>query len=69
MARLAGVDLHTDRDYDGIDLAPVLFDGATTAHKTLYHPNNCEGIAGDIQTIRVEQYKAKVGNGRGKKVG
>jgi arylsulfatase A-like enzyme len=63
IAHLAGVDLHSDRYYDGINLGPVLFDGATEAHDTLYHPNNCEGRDGDINTVRAKQYKAKVGEG------
>jgi len=37
---LAGVPLPSDRTYDGIDLAKVLFDGAETAHTTLFHPNS-----------------------------
>ena len=65
IANLAGVKLHTDRYYDGIDIGPVLFDGATEAHTTLFHPNNCEGKNGDIDTIRVRQYKAKVPGGGG----
>lgn len=36
---LAGVKLPTDRVYDGIDLAPVLFKGIEQGHTNLFHPN------------------------------
>jgi len=61
VAALAGLALPNDRYYDGIDLAPVLFDGSTQGHTTLFHPNNGEGTNGAIETIRVGDYKAKVG--------
>ena len=34
---LAGVPLPDDREWDGLDLAPVLFGGAAAHHDELYH--------------------------------
>ena len=36
IAALAGAPLLTDRTYDGLDLSPVLFEGATTHHPHLF---------------------------------
>ena len=38
-ASLAGVQLPSDRVYDGMDITHVLLHGATTAHETLFHPH------------------------------
>lgn len=36
VASLAGANLLPDRTYDGLDLSPVLFEGATTLHPHLF---------------------------------
>lgn len=52
---LAGVDLDTDRVYDGVDLAPVLFDNAPSAREWLWHPNTKDGA---LDAARYGRYKA-----------
>lgn len=52
IAALAGVDLPKDREFDGVDLGPVLFEGAEEAHTTLFHPNG----QGELNVVRYKQY-------------
>ena len=67
IAALAGAELPRDRVYDGVDLAPVLFGGASSVPRpdhgkgALFHPNSgCEGDQiGALETLRLRQYKAK----------
>ena len=35
-----GLPLPPHRHFDGIDISPVLFDGAEQAHSSLFHPNS-----------------------------
>eukprot|EP01001_Neometanema_parovale_P001956 NODE_1233_length_1822_cov_67.510889_g1170_i0.p1 GENE.NODE_1233_length_1822_cov_67.510889_g1170_i0~~NODE_1233_length_1822_cov_67.510889_g1170_i0.p1 ORF type:complete len:548 (-),score=108.63 NODE_1233_length_1822_cov_67.510889_g1170_i0:124-1767(-) len=53
-AALAGVELPTDRSFDGVDLSDVLFKGSHTAHDTLFHPDG----SGDLSAMRLGKYKA-----------
>ncbi|KAK1162245.1 hypothetical protein AOXY_G18599 [Acipenser oxyrinchus oxyrinchus] len=56
---LAKVGLPLDRHYDGMDATEVLFNRSQTGRKTLFHPNSgAAGRFGDLQTVRLEQYKA-----------
>lgn len=56
---LAGVDPPSDRHYDGIDITPILLHGSDTGHRSLMHPNSgAAGQFGDLQTVRLGQYKA-----------
>jgi len=52
IASLSGITLPTDRSFDGIDISPILFDGATTGHTTLFHP-----FDQSIDAVRYNQYK------------
>jgi len=52
---LAGAPLPTDRHFDGMDMSPVLFDGAQALHDTLFHG---ESIGGELTAWRWHQYKA-----------
>ena len=55
-AALAGVALPTDRQFDGVDLAPILFANATAAARDfLFHPDTRNG---NITAVRFRQYKA-----------
>lgn len=54
IAHLAGVPLPPHRIFDGVNLGPALFDGASQVRDTLFHPNSgCEGQIGAIETLRV----------------
>ncbi|XP_067100760.1 arylsulfatase G isoform X2 [Osmerus mordax] len=56
---LAGVEPPSDRHYDGVDASEVLLHGAQTGHEFLFHPNSgAAGTFGDLQAVRVENYKA-----------
>ncbi|KAG9350319.1 hypothetical protein JZ751_026673 [Albula glossodonta] len=47
------------RHYDGVDVTDVLLHRSKTGHKSLCHPNSgAAGQFGDLQTIRLGQYKA-----------
>jgi len=52
---LAGVPLPTDRQFDGVDLSSVLFDGAASVRDHLFH---AEYINGNLTAMRFQQYKA-----------
>lgn len=56
LASLAGADLPSERSYDGVDLSPVLFDGATERPNgnILFHPDT---KTGNITAFRYENYK------------
>ncbi|KAI1896650.1 hypothetical protein AGOR_G00096950 [Albula goreensis] len=56
---LAGVQAPSHRHYDGVDVTDVLLHRSKTGHKSLCHPNSgAAGQFGDLQTIRLGQYKA-----------
>lgn len=56
---LAGVKLPSDREYDGIDLTPVLLQGSEQAHETLFHPNSgASGPDGQLDGVRWKNWKA-----------
>lgn len=55
VASLAGVQLPSDRVYDGYDLSPVLFEGATSVRSFLAHPDT---QTGNLTAIRYNQFKA-----------
>jgi hypothetical protein len=52
---LAGAKLPGDRQFDGQDLSPVLFDGAEALHDTLFHAQITDG---HLTSMRYHQYKA-----------
>ena len=54
---LAGVDLPTDRVYDGVDLAPVLFNGAATVRDFLFMPDTIDE-KGNVTSVRYKNFKA-----------
>ena len=54
IAALAGVALPSDRSFDGLDLAPVLFSGANSHHETLFHPDG----SGKLNAMRLGELKA-----------
>lgn len=54
IAQLAGFPLPSNRSFDGIDLSPVLFDGAHQGHEYLFHPDQ----NGTLSAVRYDQYKA-----------
>nr|XP_023675478.1 arylsulfatase G isoform X1 [Paramormyrops kingsleyae]XP_023675487.1 arylsulfatase G isoform X1 [Paramormyrops kingsleyae] len=56
---LAGVQAPSDRHYDGIDATDVLLRGSETGRESIMHPNSgAAGHFGDLQTVRLGQYKA-----------
>eukprot|EP00050_Salpingoeca_kvevrii_P019850 m.91310 g.91310 ORF g.91310 m.91310 type:complete len:533 (+) comp8600_c0_seq3:4174-5772(+) len=55
---LAGLPLPTDRQLDGIDLSPVLKGQSQTGHKALFHPNSGSGEYGQLDGVRLGNYKA-----------
>ena len=54
---LAGVPLPTDRTYDGVDLAPILFGNATSVRDFLFMPDTI-GTAGNVTSVRYRNWKA-----------
>jgi arylsulfatase A-like enzyme len=54
---LAGVPLRSDRSYDGVDLAPLLFGNATSVRDFLFMSDTSNGM-GNITSVRYKQYKA-----------
>ena len=70
-AVLAGVPLPKHRVIDGVDISPVLMDGGDSLGETpsfnrgpLFHPNSgCEGEIGDLETVRLREFKAKFRTG------
>ncbi|KFU93487.1 Arylsulfatase G, partial [Chaetura pelagica] len=56
---LAGAALPPNRRLDGLDVSPVLFGWSDVGHKVLLHPNSgAAGKVGEIETLRLAQYKA-----------
>uniref|UniRef100_A0A4W3KGY7 Arylsulfatase G n=1 Tax=Callorhinchus milii TaxID=7868 RepID=A0A4W3KGY7_CALMI len=56
---LANASLPSNRRYDSLDITDVMLGRSQVGHKTLFHPNSgAAGQIGDLQTIRLEQYKA-----------
>lgn len=56
---LAGASLPQGRHFDGLDASKVLFGGSQTGHRVLFHPNSgAAGEYGELQTVRLEHYKA-----------
>jgi len=55
---LAGVPLPTDRLYDGVDLAPVLFGPPTATVRDFLFMGDTIGIAGNITAVRYKNLKA-----------
>ncbi|KFW66837.1 Arylsulfatase G, partial [Pygoscelis adeliae] len=59
LVALAGVALPPNRRFDGLDVSPVLFGWSDVGHKVLLHPNSgAAGKDGEIETLRLAQYKA-----------
>ncbi|XP_075375020.1 arylsulfatase G isoform X2 [Mycteria americana] len=59
LVALAGAALPPNRRFDGLDVSPVLFGWSDVGHKVLLHPNSgAAGKAGEIETLRLAQYKA-----------
>merc|ERR1719162_174454 len=53
MLKLAGVALPAKREFDGIDIAAVLFSGSEVGHTTLFHPNSgASGVDGALDAVR-----------------
>lgn len=63
LARIAGVDLPNDRDYDGIDLAPVFSNAKFVGHNTLFHPLSGACGSGPIGAARLGRHKAMLVTG------
>lgn len=56
---LAGVDLPTDRSFDGVDLAPVLFGGASKVRDFLFMSDTGGGDEdGNVTSVRYLNFKA-----------
>ncbi|XP_042558661.1 arylsulfatase G isoform X1 [Dipodomys spectabilis] len=56
---MAGASLPQDRHFDGLDVSEVLLGRSQRGHRVLFHPNSgAAGAYGDLQTVRLEQYKA-----------
>lgn len=59
LVSLANASLPPNRRFDGIDASEVLFGQSYKGHKTLFHPNSgAAGKFGEIQALRLDQYKA-----------
>ncbi|KGL87759.1 Arylsulfatase G, partial [Charadrius vociferus] len=59
LVALAGAALPPNRRFDGLDVSPVLFGWSDVGHKVLLHPNSgAAGKDGEIETLRLAQYKA-----------
>ena len=54
---LAGVPLPADRSFDGVDLAPVLFDGAAKVRDFLFMGDTTSRV-GNVTSVRYLNYKA-----------
>ena len=54
---LAGVELPTDRSFDGVDLAPLLFGGAESVRDFLFMPDTIGGEE-NVTSVRYRQWKA-----------
>ncbi|XP_053231358.1 arylsulfatase G isoform X5 [Podarcis raffonei] len=59
LVSLANASLPPNRQFDGMDVSEVLFGQSNKGHQTLFHPNSgAAGKYGEIQALRVDQYKA-----------
>ncbi|XP_070596387.1 arylsulfatase G isoform X2 [Erythrolamprus reginae] len=59
LVSLANATLPPNRRFDGIDISDVLFGYSSQGHQTLFHPNSgAAGKYGEIQSLRLDQYKA-----------
>uniref|UniRef100_A0A670I1R3 Arylsulfatase G n=1 Tax=Podarcis muralis TaxID=64176 RepID=A0A670I1R3_PODMU len=59
LVSLANASLPPNRQFDGMDVSEVLFGRSNKGHQTLFHPNSgAAGKYGEIQALRVDQYKA-----------
>ena len=59
MAALAGIELPSDREYDGMDISHVLLEGSEEAHALLFHPNSgASGPNGQLDGVRMGRWKA-----------
>ena len=57
-AALAGAPLPRGREFDGMDITPVLAGNATAGHATLFHPNSGQwGQWGTLDAVRMGKYK------------
>jgi hypothetical protein len=56
VAALTGVPLPTDRSYDGVDLSPVLFDGAPKVRDVLFIPDTSGATHGNLTAARIGNY-------------
>jgi hypothetical protein len=54
---LAGVPLPSDRSFDGVDLAPLLFDGAPSVRDFLFMGDTTDRV-GNITAIHYKNFKA-----------
>eukprot|EP00047_Mylnosiga_fluctuans_P012367 m.25635 g.25635 ORF g.25635 m.25635 type:complete len:452 (+) comp4191_c0_seq1:2-1357(+) len=57
-AALAGATLPSDRHFDGVDIADVLFQNATPSDRILFHPCCSGPHSGDLDAVRLGRYKA-----------
>ena len=62
-ASLAGVELPSDREYDGMDISGLLLGKTKVAHTTLFHPGNQASNASAsnaqrVPAMRMGKYKA-----------
>uniref|UniRef100_A0ABM5FNC0 Arylsulfatase G isoform X3 n=1 Tax=Pogona vitticeps TaxID=103695 RepID=A0ABM5FNC0_9SAUR len=59
LVSLANASLPPSRRFDGMDVSEILFGQSNKGHKTLFHPNSgAAGKYGEIQALRLDQYKA-----------
>ncbi|NXE43049.1 ARSG Arylsulfatase, partial [Ptilorrhoa leucosticta] len=66
LVALAGAALPPHRRFDGLDVSPVLFGWSDVGHKVLLHPNSgAAGKVGEVEALRLAQYKAFYTTGRG----
>ncbi|NXT66251.1 ARSG Arylsulfatase, partial [Chaetops frenatus] len=66
LVTLAGAALPPNRGFDGLDVSPVLFGWSDVGHKVLLHPNSgAAGKVGEIEALRLAQYKVFYTTGRG----
>jgi len=73
MAKIAGINLPSDRVYDGIDMSPMIFSDrkvpaspnstAITASRALFHPRGSGGMGDtkDVPAMRLGNFKAFFG--------
>ena len=57
-ASLAGIELPSDRAYDGMDISRVLLEGSSQGHETLFHPKGFGSGPSGVPAMRLGKYKA-----------